>query len=185
METFYSREELEQIGFCSIGEDVKISKKTSIFGAENIRIGNHVRIDDYVYLSGNITFGNYIHISTGVVLYGGSFGIEFMDYSGLACRCAIHAHSDDYLGFFMTNPTLPEECRVVEGAKVVIGKYVIVGSGTTILPGVSIGEGTSVGAMSLVRKSLKPWSVYTGNPCKRITYRRKDMLEYLKNIEMN
>jgi len=43
---FYSREELEKIGFKSIGENVLISDKTSIYNPQNIEIGSNVRIDD-------------------------------------------------------------------------------------------------------------------------------------------
>lgn len=75
MSNFYNKEELENIGFKSIGEDVLISKKASIYSPEKIRIGNHVRIDDFVVLSGDITIGNYVHISAYVALYG-RFGIE-------------------------------------------------------------------------------------------------------------
>ena len=47
----YTREELEAIGFAQLGENVKISKKASIYGAANISIGNHVRIDDFCIIS--------------------------------------------------------------------------------------------------------------------------------------
>lgn len=36
--SFYSEEELEQIGFKSIGKNVKISKKTSIYNASKMVI---------------------------------------------------------------------------------------------------------------------------------------------------
>ena len=48
---FYTREQLEKIGFKSIGENVLISDKTSIYSPQNISIGNNVRIDDYCVLS--------------------------------------------------------------------------------------------------------------------------------------
>ena len=48
---FYSREQLEKIGFKSLGENVLISDKTSIYSPENISIGNNVRIDDFSVLS--------------------------------------------------------------------------------------------------------------------------------------
>jgi dTDP-4-amino-4,6-dideoxy-D-glucose acyltransferase len=57
-EGFYTEIELKQIGFKSIGENVLISKKCSIYGEQNISIGNRVRIDDYCILVGNITIGD-------------------------------------------------------------------------------------------------------------------------------
>lgn len=44
--------------FRSIGEDVRISDKASIYGASEISIGSHVRMDDFCVLSGRIEVGN-------------------------------------------------------------------------------------------------------------------------------
>ena len=76
--SFYSREELSVLGFHSIGENCKISRKASFYSIQNISIGNNVRIDDYCILSGHIKLGNNIHISAYVALYGAK-GIEFED----------------------------------------------------------------------------------------------------------
>ena len=75
MNNFFNEEELNKMGFKSIGKNVLISKKASIYSPEKIKIGDHVRIDDFTILSGNITIGNYVHISAYVALYG-RFGIE-------------------------------------------------------------------------------------------------------------
>ena len=48
MTSFMSREELEKVGFKSIGENVLISRNATIYGAGNISIGSNVRIDDFV-----------------------------------------------------------------------------------------------------------------------------------------
>lgn len=75
MNNFYSIKELKELGFKDIGDNVLISRKASIYSPENIKLGNHVRIDDFTILSGNIIIGNYVHISAYVALYG-RFGIE-------------------------------------------------------------------------------------------------------------
>ncbi len=41
----------------------------------------------------------------------------------------------------------------------------------------SSADGCSVGATSLVDKSIKPWSIYAGNPAKRIKERKLDLLK--------
>lgn len=178
METsFYTNSELAELGFKSYGKNVKISRKASIYGADKISIGDNVRIDDYCILSGNITLGNYIHIAVFCVLFGGQEEIEMKDFTCLSSRCAIYSKSDDYSGENLTNPTVPEEYLNITSEKVVLNKHVLVGSGTTILPGVEIGEGSSVGSMSLVNKSLEPWGIYAGIPCKFIKERSKKLLE--------
>lgn len=177
MNSFYSNEELAKIGFHSVGENVLISKKASIYKPELIDIGNNVRIDDFCILSGNIKLHNYIHISACCCLFGGSSGIEFFDFTGLSSRSAVYAESDDYSGMAMTNPMVPMEYRKVTGGKVVFEKHALVGTGSTILPGVILGEGVSVGSMSLVLKDLEPWGIYVGIPCKRIKNRDRNIIE--------
>ncbi len=174
--SFYSEEELKTLGFKRCGKNVKISKKISIYGAENISIGNNVRIDDYCVLSGNISLGDYIHLAVYVALFGGEAGIEMRDYTALSARTVVYAESDDYSGVCMTNPTIPEKYLGVIKRKVVLKKHVIVGAGCTILPGVTIEEGTAVGSMSLVNQALDSWGIYAGIPCRFIKNRSKNIL---------
>ncbi len=177
MNSFYSCEELNKIGFKNLGENVSISRKASIYGAEEISIGNNVRIDDFCILSGVITIKNYVHIAAGTYLFAGNAGIYIESFSTLSSRCAIYAISDDYSGNSMTNPTVPDEYRNVTAEKVVLGEHVIIGTASTVLPGVSIGEGGSFGAMSLISKDTDPWYVYVGAPCRKIKPRSKALLE--------
>ena len=87
--SFLSREKLMEIGFKSIGENVLLSRKASIYGPENIEIGNNVRIDDFCILSGKIKLGSYIHIAAYSALFGGEEGITMEDFTGLSSKvCA-------------------------------------------------------------------------------------------------
>lgn len=175
--SFYTQEELLEIGFTSVGNDVLISRKTSIYGAEHISIGNHVRIDDFAILSGNITIGSYVHIAAATLLFGGNAGIVIQDFATLSSRTAIYAVSDDYSGEYMTNPMTPEKYKNIIEEKVIIGKHVIIATGCTILPGVSLGEGCAVGAMSLIKKDVEPWSMVAGTPARYIKQRSRKLLE--------
>ena len=82
MDSYYSEEELNNIGFKSIGTNVKLSKKSSIYGANEISLGNNVRIDDFCILSGKIRIGNYIHIAAYSALYGGSTTSKSTNFLG-------------------------------------------------------------------------------------------------------
>lgn len=159
-----------------------ISRKASIYGAENISIGQHVRIDDFCILSGKIEIGNHVHIAAGAMLFGGEAGIWLQDYVGISSRSAVYAASDDYSGEFMTNPTVPAQYRHVISERVCMERHVLIGTGCTVLPGVMIGEGTSVGSMSLVDKSLDAWGIYVGIPCRRMKERSKDLLLLEKSM---
>lgn len=182
METsFYTEQELQVFGFKEYGTNVMISRKASIYGASHISLGNNVRIDDFCVLSGDISFGNNIHLAAYSALYGGEAGISIDDYANISSRVCIYAISDDYSGDSMTNPTIPEKYKKVQKESVRIGKHVIIGSGCTILPGVELKEGSAIGAMSLCKKSTDCWGIYAGIPAKMIKSRKKDLLQMEKS----
>lgn len=179
--SYYTEEELQTLGLKFVGKDVRLSRKTSLYGVGNISIGNHVRIDDFCVLSGNITIGNYVHINPFTGIYAGTAGVVLGDFVNLSSRITIYAMSDDYSGEYMTSPLLPAECTNITSAPIHIGKYVIIGTSSCILSGASIGEGSAVGAMSLVKNSLGDWGIYAGIPCRRLKDRSKKMLQYVKD----
>lgn len=182
MSSFYSIEELQQIGFKSLGENVLISRKASIYGAEKMEIGSHVRIDDFCFLMGKIKIGNYVHIAPYSNLVAGNTGIEMQDFSGVSSRVSIYAVSDDYSGEAMTNPTVPAEFTKVVEKPVKIEKHAIIGASCVVLPGVTVSEGSSCGAMTLVNKSTDPWSINVGIPGKKIADRKRNLLEIEKKF---
>lgn len=179
--SFFTSEELKEIGFKTIGYNVLISRFARFYDVKNIEIGNNVRIDDFCLLSGIIKLGNYIHISAFSALYG-KFGIEMEDYTGLSPRCTVFSASDDFGGNFLIGPMVPKTFTNVIGGKVLISKFSQIGAGSILLPGVKVGEGVAVGAMSLVRKDLDPWCIYAGNPIKRIKDREKGILSMDINL---
>ena len=182
MDSFYSEEENEKLGFQMIGKNVKISRKACIYGAENIVIGNNVRIDDFCILSGKIKVGDYIHIAAYSALYAGDAGIIIQDFANISSKVVIYAVSDDYSGEYMTNPLIPEKYKNTIKKEVFIEKNVIIGSGCTILPGVTLKEGSSFGSMSLVKNNSEPWSVNVGIPAKKIKDRKKQLLDLEKRF---
>ena len=176
MNSFYTQEELEQIGLKSFGENVLISRKVSIYGASNIEIGNHVRIDDFCILSGNLKLGSHIHISAYSALYGAK-SIVMEDYTGLSARCTVYSAVDDFSGNYLIGPMVDKAKTNVTGGQVTICKYVQIGAGCTIMPNLTINEGIAVGAMSFINKTLAPWGIYAGVPAIRIKERSKKLLE--------
>lgn len=181
MDSFYTQEELSDIGFKSFGKDVWISRKASIYKSEAISLGHHVRVDDFCLLSGGvgIALGNYVHLSAYSALFGGA-GIEIGDFSGLSPRVSIFSESDDFSGNSMISPFFSVE-KYKPGyisAPVKLERYVQVGASSTLLPGVLLAEGVVVGAHSLVVKDCASWGIYAGVPVRRIKERDKRVLEY-------
>ena len=183
---FLTQEQVMNIGFKSVGENVLISDKAVFYRPERIQIGNNVRIDDFCVLANNIVLGNNVFAGLYTCLLSGPNSlIEMSDFSTLAYRCMVFTSSDDYSGLAMTNPTLLDEFRGCYEKSVYIGKHCIVGTGSTILPGANLAEGVAVGAMSLLTKPTKAWKIYAGIPARAIKERSKDLLELEKEFMEN
>lgn len=176
MNSFYSAEELQTLGLRKIGKNVMISRKASIYGAGNISIGNHVRIDDFCVLSGLIEFGDYIHVAAYSALYGGQEGIKLDDYANISSRVTIYSLTDDYSGESMTNPMVPDKYKSIKSQRVYIGKHVIIGATSVVMPGVVLSEGSAFGSFSFINKNSEAWSINVGIPAKKIKERQKKLL---------
>jgi galactoside O-acetyltransferase len=161
--SFYTDEELKEIGFSGLGNDV--------------------RNDDFCIISGSVKIGRNVHIAAGVYLFGGE-GIELQDFVGISSRSSVYSVSDDYSGEFLTNPTIPDEYKHIIGEKVIFERHALVGAGCTILPGARLGEGSAVGAMSLVAKRLEPWTIYVGIPARRVKERSRRLLDLEKSYTL-
>lgn len=182
---FLTETEIEKIGFKSLGRNVKISDKASIYCPENISIGNNVRIDDFCVLSacsGYIHLYNHIHIAAFCNLIGRG-GIIMEDYSGLSSRVSLYSASDDYSGDYLIGPTMEIDClNIIEGP-VILEKYVTIGTNSAVLPVVTLKEGSVLGSFSLLTKDTEEWSVNAGVPAKKIKSRKKGLLELVKIME--
>lgn len=88
MSGFYSKEELEAMHFKSLGKNVSISRKASLYHTEEMEIGNNVRIEDFCVLNGNITIGNNVMICVFCLL-DGNCGIVIEDNVTIAARVSI------------------------------------------------------------------------------------------------
>ncbi len=180
---FLTQAQLTDMGFKSLGENVKISDKAAIYNADQIEIGSHSRIDDFCVISGKVTIGRNVHVAVFCNVAGGSEGITLEDFSGLAYGCQVFSQSDDYTGRSLTNPTIPAQYKRERKAAIHIGRHCIVGTSSLIFPGVQLAEGCSVGAMSMVTKSTEAWFVYSGVPAEKLKARKQDLLlmekEYL------
>lgn len=178
MNNFYTYAELSQLGFKGLGEsNILISKKASLYGIENMKIGSNVRIDDFCILSGKITIGRYVHIAAYTALYGGN-EIYIEDFANISSRVSVYSVNDDYLGESLSNPMIPDQYKKVKSAPVHIGKHVIIGSTSVVLPGVKLGEGSAFGSFSFITCDSEPWSVNVGIPSKKIKNRSKALLQY-------
>ncbi|MBF0425973.1 MAG: acyltransferase [Magnetococcales bacterium] len=180
---YWPEEVLRHAGFRSLGREVRVHQRASLYCVENISLGDRVRIDDFalVVATGFLTMGRHAYAANYCYL-GATAGITLEDYVTLAPGVRIFTSSEDYSGTFMTNPTMPANVLGRIQAPVVLRRHAIVGSNSVILPGCELGEGAAVGALSLVRESLEPWGIYAGVPARRIGERKQDLLQLERQL---
>ncbi len=185
---YYTIEELQKRGVIVEGSDIWISRKASLYpNEEGISIGDHVRIDDFSVLVGNIEINNYIHIGSHCGVHASQGGkVIFEDYSGISSNVQIYATSDAFDGEFMTGrPGLPKTLFNPTVGEVILGKYSQVGCNSVVMPKGVLGEGTAIGALSLVDRELKAWTVYAGIPVREIRQRKKELLNLMGKYSDN
>ncbi|NMC34348.1 MAG: acyltransferase [Veillonellaceae bacterium] len=176
--SFFSEEELAELGLESFGHDVRISRKASLYHPERISVGSHVRIDDYCVLSackdGFIRIGSRCYIGAMSFIEATS-GFTMEDFATLAARVTVYGGTDDYSGLFLTNPCVPDETRNIISGPIRICRHAIVGTCCVVMPGVTVGEGTAVGASSLVLRSLEPGGIFVGVPARYLKPRENNL----------
>ena len=159
-----------------------ISPKASIYG--NLDAQDHIRIDDFAILTGNIFLEGYNHVGPYTHLSGQGSSITFKKYSSCGAHCVILTNSDDYSGLSMSNPMIPDKFKIgMCSGPVRFGEHVLLGAHVVVMPGVTIAEGCSIGAFTFVNKSTEPWGIYAGIPARRIKDRSKNLLNLKKDFE--
>lgn len=182
-----TEQQLKSMGFASLGSNVMISERASLYNCQSIHIGNHVRIDDFAVLSageGGIWIGSHVHIAVQCSLIGQG-RITLSDFSGMSSRVSVYSSSDDYSGKTLTNPTVPERYKNVHHADVWLGRHVIVGAGSVILPGAQLEEGVAVGALSTVSGTCEAFGIHVGSPARRVKARSRDLLRLEQDLRMD
>lgn len=179
---YLSREELLKIGFASVGEEVYVSYKASIYNASKISLGSYVRIDDFCLISAGddgIQIGSYIHISCYVVIMGKA-KITINDFVGISIKATILSSTSDFSGetmpaleMFDVGSDVSEDLTSVISIPVVLETHTGIGAHSVIMPGVTIGKGSAIGAQSVVYESVNQWGIYMGNPV-RFLKKRSD-----------
>lgn len=140
---FYVSKILKIISF---DKNSKFENGIYISDARDIEIGNFVRINENVFLQGNIKIGDYVMIAPGVSIY-----------------TKTHNYHD-----INTPMVLSGESKT---KKVIIENDVWIGRNAVVMPGVKIGRGSIIGANAIVNKSVAPNSIMGGVPARLIRKR--------------
>ncbi len=161
------------MGFKSLGDNVLISDKASIYNPANISIGNDVRIDDFAILSagiGGIEIHNYIHIAAGAKLIGAG-KITLEDYAGISSDTKLLSSTDDFSGEYFAGVTFSNDLRKVTTGQITIKRESTIGIGCVILPNVTVGANSALGAMSFLKCDIPDNTIYAGIPAVFLKHR--------------
>ena len=175
---FFDKSELKKCG-----QNVIIGRTVRIRYPELVSISDNVIIDDFTYISTALEISDHVHIAAGCKIIGGTEAkVSMGAFSTLAPNVVLAAGSDDYRSG-IAGPLVPKEYKGnVEVGFIEIGRHSIVGANSTVLPNVSFHDGASVGAQSLVKESLKAWSLNAGVPSRHIGDRDAIEIQKLETI---
>jgi len=174
MNLFFDRSQLK-----SCGDNVIIGRTVRIKDPEKVSIGHNVIIDDYTYISGDVTIGDYVHIAPGCVLSASSGGIEMQALSGLSAGCKVYGGSSNYMKIGLDMPTIPKEFQYnVILEKTVLRSFALIGANCVILPGCNIPQGLSIAAGIILKRNikLKSWHCLLDAEGKQVARRGLDEL---------
>jgi acetyltransferase-like isoleucine patch superfamily enzyme len=156
---YFSKEELLEFGFKTVGENTQVSRKVSIYGVSG-SIGNRTRIDDFCILKGRLEIGACVHIAAFVAMGGHrDYPITCKDCSAVSSHSSIFTGTADYRAAAISNPTVEEDMQANIFGPVTFEEGVVVGAHCVVLPNVVVGYATSVGANLVIHKSLDPGKI--------------------------
>lgn len=157
----------------------KIFELAKVVGDGEFFLGVESQIDDFCFINigKRCVIGRNVHIASFSSIIGGGECI-IGDFAGLSAGCRIITGTDNFSGPYLTNPTVPNCYKNTKLLKTVIGKHAVLGTNCILMPGVEVGEGATVSAGAVIRKNLKPWTVYgvIKGQLRPISERDKDLI---------
>jgi acetyltransferase-like isoleucine patch superfamily enzyme len=151
-----------KISLRSVGTNFKVGYNSEFSDHRLIEVGNNVfmGLNTVINTTVPVKIGNNVMFGRSVTIMGGDHNISQV---GIPMR-------------FVKSGGI--------NLPVIIEDDVWVGSNVTILKGVNLGEGCVIGAGSIVIKSIPPYSLCVGSPCKpvRLRFSKADLELHLQKV---
>lgn len=149
-----------------IGEGFHAGARVRLWAKSRLEIGKHFYIGRDSFIETDCVIGDYVIIGNKVAIVG-KYDHHFQQI-GTPIRIASNIREKDYSwhGFnLVTN----------------IESDVWIGYGVTIMGGVSIKKGAIIAAGSVVTKDVESYSIYGGNPAKKL----RDRFDNSEELELH
>jgi acetyltransferase-like isoleucine patch superfamily enzyme len=150
----------------NIGINFHAGVRVRIWAKSRLEIGNHFYIGRDSQIEADCVIGNYVIFGNKVAIVG-KFDHHYQEI-GKPIRLASQIRDLDYKWKGLDILTVIED-------------DVWVGYGSVIISGVKIGKGSIIAAGSVVTKDVESYSIYGGNPAKKIKSRfdkEEDLLNH-------
>jgi acetyltransferase-like isoleucine patch superfamily enzyme len=176
--------DISAAGFASAGADVRIYDMSRITAPEQITLGSHIVVDDFVFLQGGqrLEIGDYVHVSSFASISGGGEGVVGA-FAGIASGARVYTGTDVVDGSGLIGPGVPSELRAVERARTEIGEHALIGANAVVLAGLTVGPGAVLGACGVATEDLEPWTINVGVPARPVKRRSSEtILDYARRL---
>jgi acetyltransferase-like isoleucine patch superfamily enzyme len=176
--------DISAAGFAAAGDENRIFDLTRITAPEQISLGSHIVVDDFVFLQGGrgLEIGDYVHIASFASISGGGEGVVGA-FSGIASGARVFTGSDLADGSGLIGPSVPSELRAIERARTELGEHAFICANAVVLAGLTVGTGAVVGAGAVATEDLEPWTINVGCPARPVKMRpSKTILEYARSV---
>lgn len=143
-----------------IGKNFHAGRNVVFWAKNTLEIGDNCYIGRNSQIECNVKIGNDVLIANNVAFVG-KYDHNYTQVGTAICH-ASQIRDVDYGWKELSQETI-------------IGNDVWIGYGAIIVSGVTIGKGSIVGAGSVVTKNVDSYSIYAGNPAKKIGARFPDL----------
>src|SRR3954451_20537785 len=111
------------MGFAHMGDDIRLFELARITNPENISLGSHVLVDDFVFIQGGrgVSIESYVHFAAFSCLMGGGEAV-IGACSGIAAGARVLSGTDLADGSGLLGPLIPAEFRAVWRGRTVVEK---------------------------------------------------------------
>ena len=145
------------------GATIRCRSRIDVFPWNRFEIGNLTTIEDFCTInngSGNVLLGNRVRVGIGSVIIG---PVTMGNGAGLGQHVFVSGFNHGYKDGTKNSSVQPLDIKPV-----IIEDEVHIGANSVVTAGVTIGQRSQIGAGSVVTKSIPPFSIAVGNPCRVI-----------------